>query len=65
MPELYIITGSNGAGKSSVGVNYLPKHIQKSCSIFNGDELFILKRAELWKQGVKAIKESKRLSLEL
>jgi archaellum biogenesis ATPase FlaH len=24
MPELYIITGSNGAGKSSLGVNYLP-----------------------------------------
>jgi hypothetical protein len=29
MPELYIITGSNGAGKSSVGRDYLPLHLQQ------------------------------------
>ena len=37
MPELFIITGSNGAGKSSIGANYLPAHIQNTCSIFDGD----------------------------
>ena len=27
MPGLYIITGSNGAGKSSIGPDYLPAHV--------------------------------------
>jgi predicted ABC-type ATPase len=29
MPVLFIITGSNGAGKSVVGYTYLPEEIQK------------------------------------
>jgi predicted ABC-type ATPase len=56
MPELYIITGSNGAGKSTVGTTYFPIHIQQHCSVFDGDKLFIDKQRELWKSGIKAIK---------
>ena len=56
MPELHIITGSNGAGKSTVGPEYLPQHIQNTCTIFDGDKLFIQKRNELW-QNLKAPKE--------
>ena len=63
MPELYIITGSNGAGKSSLGANYLPKHIKESCKIFDGDKLFIEKRNELW-QTIKAPKEVRKLAFE-
>jgi predicted ABC-type ATPase len=29
MPDLFIITGSNGAGKLSVGPTYLPDYIKK------------------------------------
>jgi predicted ABC-type ATPase len=61
MPELYIITGSNGAGKSTVGTTYLPTHIQQHCSVFDGDKLFIDKQRELWKSGIKAIKEAKKM----
>jgi hypothetical protein len=39
MPELYIITGSNGAGKSSIGPEYLPVHIRQQGPIFDGDKL--------------------------
>ena len=28
MPDLYIITGSNGAGKSSIGPEYLPPKVR-------------------------------------
>ena len=61
MPELYIITGSNGAGKSTLGADYLPQHIRDSCSIFDGDKLFVEKRNELW-QTIKAPKEVKKLA---
>lgn len=64
MPELYIITGSNGAGKSSVGTNYLPDHIIETCQVFDGDKLFMNKQRELWKQGIRAHKESRRLAYE-
>ncbi len=63
MPELYIITGSNGAGKSSVGSIYLPKHIQETCSIFDGDKLYMQKQRELWQSGIKAHKEAKKIAL--
>lgn len=53
MPELYIITGSNGAGKSSIGFNYLPEFIQKNYPIFDGDKLFMQKQKELWNSGIK------------
>ena len=62
MPELYIITGSNGAGKSTVGFSYLPQHIQEAYSIFDGDKLFINKQKELWASGIRAHKEAKKIA---
>ena len=47
MAGLYIITGSNGAGKSSFGVSYLPEHLQGH-TIFDGDKLFMQKRRQLY-----------------
>lgn len=58
MPELYIITGSNGAGKSSIGPNYLPSHIRQKGPVFDGDKLFVEKRKELW----RTIKSNKKCS---
>jgi predicted ABC-type ATPase len=62
MPELHIITGSNGAGKSTVGADYLPAHIQQRCTIFDGDKLFMDRQRELWQSGITAIKEAKKLA---
>ncbi|TAE14339.1 MAG: hypothetical protein EAZ47_08630 [Bacteroidetes bacterium] len=62
MPCLYIITGSNGAGKSSVGGNYVPPELKDS--IFDGDKLFMQKRSEYWKSGIKSHKECKKLAIE-
>lgn len=62
MPDLYIITGSNGAGKSSVGASYLPKHIQQSCTVFDGDKLFVSKQKELWASGITAHKEARNIA---
>jgi predicted ABC-type ATPase len=64
MPELYIITGANGAGKSSLGFNYLPEHIQNKYSIFDGDKLFMQKQKELWNTGIKAHKEARKLAYQ-
>ena len=63
MPALFIITGSNGAGKSSVGPNYIPSHL--SASIFDGDKLFMQKRSEFWLSGIKSHKECKKLAAEV
>lgn len=63
MPELYIITGSNGAGKSTVGPDYLPEHIQQH-PVFDGDKLFMEKRSELWRSGIKSHKECRKLAYE-
>lgn len=57
MPELYVITGSNGAGKSSIGPIYLPENIRNTCSIFDGDKLFMQKKRELWASGIRAHKK--------
>lgn len=62
MPELHIITGSNGAGKSSIGSNYLPSHIRQQGPIFDGDKLFVEKRNEFWRSGIKSHKECKKLA---
>ena len=62
MPELYIIAGSNGAGKSSVGSNYLPAHIRERCEIFDGDKLFMQKQKLLWQAGIRAIKEARNIA---
>lgn len=64
MPDLYIITGSNGAGKSTVGPDYLPPFIQQQCQVFDGDKLFMQKQRELWKTGITANKEAKKLAFE-
>jgi predicted ABC-type ATPase len=61
MPELYIITGSNGAGKSSVGAEYLPHRILEQGPIFDGDNLFVEKRNEYWKSDIKSHKECRNL----
>lgn len=61
MPELFIITGSNGAGKSSIGPEYLPAHIRQQGPIFDGDKLFLEKRKELWKS-IKSHKECSKLA---
>ena len=63
MPVLYIITGSNGAGKSSVGPEYIPNHLRKL--IFDGDRLFMQATREFWLKGIKSHKECKKRSLEL
>jgi len=44
MPSLHILTGSNGAGKSTIGPDYLPLEIQENCKVFDGDKLFMEKR---------------------
>jgi predicted ABC-type ATPase len=61
MPELFIITGSNGAGKSSIGPEYLPARIRQQGPIFDGDKLFIEKRKELWRS-TKSHKECNKLA---
>ncbi len=62
MPELFIITGSNGAGKSSVSPIYLPDDIREKFTVFDGDKLYMQKQRELWKQGIKSHKEAKKLA---
>ena len=62
MPALHIISGSNGAGKSSIGTNYLPELIQTTCSVFDGDKLFMQKKKALWDSGNKATKEIKKIA---
>ncbi len=64
MPELYIITGSNGAGKSSIGPDYLPEHIRLNNVVFDGDKLFMEKQRELWRNGMRAHKEVRKLAFE-
>jgi predicted ABC-type ATPase len=63
MPELYIITGSNGAGKSSIGGYFLPSYIRGNCAVFDGDKLYMDKQRELWKSGIRAIKEAKKIAI--
>lgn len=63
MPSLFIITGSNGAGKSSVGSGFLPLEIQQECAVFDGDKLYMQKQKELWAAGIRAHKEAKKLAL--
>jgi len=63
MPALYIITGSNGAGKSSVGPDYIPEALRST--IFDGDKLFMQKRSEFWNSGIRSPKECKKLAMEV
>ncbi|MDB5147657.1 MAG: hypothetical protein JWQ57_1677 [Mucilaginibacter sp.] len=48
MPNLYIITGSNGAGKSTAGQDYLPEEILQHYTVFDGDLLYTRKLNELF-----------------
>lgn len=64
MPELHIITGSNGAGKSTVGFTYIPSEILQDHTIFDGDKLFGDKRAELLKDKQMTFKEARNLANE-
>jgi predicted ABC-type ATPase len=63
MPQLYIISGSNGAGKSSIGGYFLPVHIRQNCIVFDGDKLYMNKQSEVWKSGITAIKEAKKIAI--
>lgn len=62
-PVLFIITGSNGSGKSTVGATYLPSEIQKKYTVFDGDKLALQKRREL-AVTVKSFKEVRKLADE-
>jgi len=64
LPELHVITGSNGAGKSSVGSEYLPIHIKQACKIFDGDKLALNKTNELFATKLHSYKESKSIANE-
>lgn len=64
MPTLYLITGSNGAGKSTVGPDYFPKHIIENYKVFDGDKLFMAKAKELFPDPIKSPKEAKRLAAD-
>lgn len=61
MPSLYIITGSNGAGKSSIGRFFLPEVFQHA-PVFDGDKLFLDKRGELIRSGIRSFKEARNLA---
>jgi predicted ABC-type ATPase len=64
LPQLHIITGSNGAGKSTVGITYLPQYIQDNYTVFDGDKLFIAKRKELYPSVTKSFKEARKIAEE-
>lgn len=63
MPVLIIITGSNGAGKSSIGPDYIPSKLRDS--IFDGDKLFMEKKSEIWASGVRSHKECRNQAFEI
>jgi len=64
MPDLYIITGSNGAGKSSIGPDYLPEKLTAKLSVFDGDLLYTRKLKELFPSQVKSPKYAKQEALK-
>jgi predicted ABC-type ATPase len=63
MPSLFIITGSNGAGKSTFGHTYLPPRISQNYVPFDGDKLALKKRLELSAQ-IKSHKEARNAANE-
>ena len=62
-PGLFIITGSNGAGKSTIGATYLPPKIQQDYTVFDGDKLMLQKRKELLKT-IRSVKEAGKMADE-
>lgn len=63
MPVLFVITGSNGAGKSTIGSTFLPPKIKQAYAVFDGDKLASEKVRELHKKGLP-YKEAKRIADE-
>jgi len=63
MPSLYIITGSNGAGKSTVGPEYLPTEILKNHTVFDGDLLYVQKLRKLFPGQIKSPKYARQAAL--
>lgn len=63
MPVLFIITRSNGAGKSTIGYTYLPEEIQKKYTVFDGDKLSLQKKKELLLK-IKSNKEARKIADE-
>ncbi|MCS3734932.1 putative ABC-type ATPase [Mucilaginibacter dorajii] len=59
-----MITGSNGAGKSTVGPDYLPQHIGANHVVFDGDKLYTGKVSELWPVQMRSLKEAKKIAAE-
>jgi predicted ABC-type ATPase len=64
VPSLYIITGSNGAGKSTVGAKYLPEHIRDNYTVFDGDLLYGKKLSELFPRVIPSPKEARKLAFQ-
>jgi predicted ABC-type ATPase len=64
MAELYIIAGSNGAGKSTIGPTYLPYINGSQMEVFDGDKLFIDTQKRLWSEGIRAHKEAKKIAFQ-
>jgi predicted ABC-type ATPase len=64
VPDLFIITGSNGAGKSSVGPDFLPQQIRDDYAVFDGDLLFVKKQRELFPEVTRSPKEAKRMAFQ-
>ena len=64
MPNLYIITGSNGAGKSSIGPDYLPTEICINNVVFDGDLLYTKKLKELFPAITKSPKYARKDALQ-
>lgn len=62
MPDLYIISGSNGAGKSTIGQDYVPVHVMKDSPIFDGDKLYMQKHSELWASGMRINKQIREIA---
>jgi predicted ABC-type ATPase len=62
MPDLFIISGSNGAGKSTIGQDYIPSNVLEDSPIFDGDKLFMQKHLELWKSGMRTNKRMKEIA---
>jgi predicted ABC-type ATPase len=64
VPSLYIITGSNGAGKSTMGARYLPDDIRNNYPVFDGDLLYVRKLAELFPRVIPSPKEARKLAFQ-